>query len=402
MAWNESGEDPKPRRRSGGPAQGASVWRRVKQQWSQGRGARGPLYGAVASALLLLWLLSGCYQVDEGQRGVVERFGAYAGERGPGVGWHLPWPVESLIHVDLARLNSVDFQARMLSSDTALLNITGSVQFQLRDARQALYGLRDLDRAVRDSGEAATRQMVASHTLVETLGGRTRGALIASLLGTVQQQLDRLGAGVRVQAVNLTDVQVPEPVLAAQRDTEQALQDRDRLAREAQGYAFDLLPRAQDVAQRQRLDAEAYKLTAIATAEGEAARFEPLLAAYERAPEVTRNRLYVETIEAILARSRKVIIDGKGSGNTINIPLDKLLDAAVTRGTGVTGVIEGTAGTTAPSQANAAMAPATATAPATAPLPAASSAAKSAAGANSTDAAHAERDARSRERAEHR
>jgi len=408
MAWNESGEDPKPRRRSGGPAQGASVWRRVKQQWSQGRGARGPLYGAVASALLLLWLLSGCYQVDEGQRGVVERFGAYAGERGPGVGWHLPWPVESLIHVDLARLNSVDFQARMLSSDTALLNITGSVQFQLRDARQALYGLRDLDHAVRDTGEAATRQMVASHTLVETLGGRTRGALIASLLGTVQQQLDRLGAGVRVQAVNLTDVQVPEPVLAAQRDTEQALQDRDRLAREAQGYAFDLLPRAQDVAQRQRLDAEAYKLTAIATAEGEAARFEPLLAAYERAPEVTRNRLYVETIEAILARSRKVIIDGKGSGNTINIPLDKLLDAAATRGTGVTGVIEGSAPSPAPasagtasSQAAAAAAMAPALAPATAPLPPATSNAKGAASVNSSDAAHAERDARSRERAEH-
>jgi membrane protease subunit HflK len=382
------------------------VWRRVKQQWSQGRGARGPLYGAVASALLLLWLLSGCYQVDEGQRGVVERFGAYAGERGPGVGWHLPWPVESLIHVDLARLNSVDFQARMLSSDTALLNITGSVQFQLRDARQALYGLRNLDHAVRDSGEAATRQMVASHTLVETLGGRTRGALIASLLGTVQRQLDQLGAGVRVQAVNLTDVQVPEPVLAAQRDTEQALQDRERLAREAQGYAFDLLPRAQDVAQRQRLDAEAYKLTAIATAEGEAARFEPLLAAYERAPEVTRSRLYVETIEAILARSHKVIIDGKGSGNTINIPLDKLLDAATTRGTGVTGVIEGSALSPAPagtaaSQAAAAMAPAAAPAPAMAPLPAASAAAKGAAGANSSDAAHAERDARSRERAEH-
>ena len=148
-------------------------------------------------------------------------------------------------------------------------------------------------------------------------------------------------------------------------------------------------------------------MTTIATAEGEAARFEPLLAAYERAPEVTRNRLYVETIEAILARSRKVIIDGKGSGNTINIPLDKLLDAAVTRGTGVTGVIEGSAPSPAPasagtasSQAAAAMAPALA--PATAPLSPATSTAKGATGANSSDAAHAERDARSRERAEHR
>ncbi len=398
MAWNQSGDDPAPRRRKGGPPQGASWWRRLKQQWLAGRGARGPLYGAIGSALLLLWLLSGCYQIDEGQRGVVERFGAYAGERGPGVDWHLPWPVESLIRVDLARLNSIDFQSRMLSSDTALLNITGSVQYQLRDARQGLYSLRELDHTVRDIGEAATRQMVAGHTLVETLGGKTRGALIATLQGAVQQRLDALGAGVRVQAVNLTDVQVPEPVLTAQRDTEQALQDRDRLAREAQGYAGDLLPRAQDVAQRQRLDAEGYKLTAIATAEGDAARFEPLLAAYEHAPEVTRNRLYVETIEAILARSRKVIIDGKGGGNTINISLEKLIDVATTRGTGVTGVLEG------PSPSP----PMPVTAPASAPVPAATVGTKSA-GANGSAAtaasagetALAEHDARSRERAEH-
>lgn len=398
MAWNQSGDDPAPRRRKGGPPQGASWWRRLKQQWLAGRGARGPLYGAIGSALLLLWLLSGCYQIDEGQRGVVERFGAYAGERGPGVDWHLPWPVESLIRVDLARLNSIDFQSRMLSSDTALLNITGSVQYQLRDARQGLYSLRELDHTVRDIGEAATRQMVAGHTLVETLGGKTRGALIATLQGAVQQRLDALGAGVRVQAVNLTDVQVPEPVLTAQRDTEQALQDRDRLAREAQGYAGDLLPRAQDVAQRQRLDAEGYKLTAIATAEGDAARFEPLLAAYEHAPEVTRNRLYVETIEAILARSRKVIIDGKGGGNTINIPLEKLLDTATAHGTGVAGVVDGQG-----------------LAPLPAPAPTGSAAASvmkgsgtnSSGGANgnavagAAAAAAAEHDARSRERAEH-
>lgn len=406
MAWNQSGDEPGPRRRGGAPAQGPSSWRRLKQQWSQGRGHRGPLYSAVGAALVLLWLLSGCYQVDEGQRGIVERFGAYAGERAPGAGWHLPWPIESLVRIDMARLNSVGFEARMLSSDTALLNITGSVQYQLRDARQALYGVRELDHVVRDIGEAVTRQMVASHTLMDTFRGHTRSALIASLLATVQQRLDALGAGVSVQAVNLTDVQVPESVLASQRDSEQAQQESERMASEAQGYAGEVLPRAQDAAQRQRLEAEAYKLTVIATAEGDAARFEPLLAAYERAPEVTRNRLYVETIEAILARSRKLIIDGKGAGNTINIPLEKLQEPVAARAAGLTGVIDGSANTGGQTPATVPPAPA-ATAPASVPAPAATPATKAAtanggAGAGGANGASGgERDARSRDRVEH-
>jgi len=374
MAWNQSDGDQGAKRRGGAPATGAAWWRRLKQRWSAGRGERGPMLGAIAGGLVLLWLLSGCFQVDAGQRAVLERFGAYAGERGAGVGWHLPWPIETITRVDLGRLNSVDFQSRMLSADIALLNITGSVQYQLRDARAALYGVRDLDHTVRDLGETMTRQLLAGRPLAEILNGKTRSTLIEALRDSVQRRLDALGAGARVMTVNLTDVQVPEPVLPAQRDAEQALQDRERLAREAQGYAGDLLPRAQELAQRQRLDAEGYKLTAIATAEGDAARFEPLLAAYERAPEVTRNRLYVETMETILARSHKVIIDGKGGGNTFTIPLEKMLDGATARGTGVAGVLE------APMSAVPAVVPA----PVPAPAPTA-----------------AERDARSRERTEH-
>jgi modulator of FtsH protease HflK len=365
MAWNQSGDDQGAKRRAGAAAAGAPWWRRLKQGWAGRRGARGSLYGTAAGTALVLWLLSGCYQLDEGQHGVVERFGAYAGERGAGLGWHLPWPIETLTRVDLGRLNSVDFQSRMLSADTGLLNITGSVQYQLRDARQVLYGLREPDRTVRDLGEAATRQLMATHSVEETLSGKTRTRLIEALRGTVQQRLDTLGAGVRVLSVNLTDVQVPEPVLAAQREAEQARQDRERLAREAQGYAGDLLPRAQEVAQRQRLEAEAYKSTVIATAEGDAARFEPLLAAYERAPEVTRNRLYVETIETILARSRKVIIDGKGSGNSFTIPLERLLDTATARGTGVSGVIEAPAPAPAPASGGGVKAPRVSEVPAT-------------------------------------
>ena len=339
MAWNQSGGDQGAKRRPGAAAGGAAWWRSLKQRWSGSRGARGPLYAAGVAAALLLWLLSGFYQIAAGQHALLERFGAYAGERGAGLGWHLPWPIESVTRIDLGRVNSVDFQARMLSADTALLNITGSVQYQLRDARQALYALRESERTVRELGEAATRELLATQSLSDVLNGTGRGPLVEALRGTVQRRLDDLSAGVRVMAVNLTDVQVPEPVLESQRGTEQAQQERKQLALEAQGYAGDLLPRAQELAQRQRTEAEAYKLQIIATAEGDAARFEPLLAAYERAPEVTRNRLYIETIETILARSRKVIIDGKGTGNTFSIPLEKLLDASTARTTGVAGVV---------------------------------------------------------------
>lgn len=345
MAWNQSGGDQGAKRRSG--AAGASWWRGLKQRWTGSRGARGPLYAAGAVAAVLLWSFTGFYQIAGGQHAILERFGAYAGERGAGLGWHLPWPIETVRRIDLGRVNSIDFQARMFSADTALLNITGSVQYQLRDARQALYALREPERAVRELGEAATRELVAARALSDVLNGSARGPLVEALRDTVQRRLDDLSAGVRVMAVNLTDVQVPEAVLESQRGTEQAQQERKQLALEAQGYAGDLLPRAQELAQRQRSEAQAYKLQIIATAEGDAARFEPLLAAYERAPEVTRNRLYIETIETILARSRKVIIDGKGAGNTFNIPLEKLLAAGTAHDTGVAGVVS------APSPGNA-------------------------------------------------
>jgi modulator of FtsH protease HflK len=354
MAWNQSDGDKGAKRRSGPAVTAAPWWRRLKQQWAAGRGARGPLLSAVAGVVALLWLMSGWYRIDDGQRAVLERFGAYAGERTAGLGWHLPWPIETLTRVNPGLLRSEGFQSRMLSADLALLNITGSVQYQWRDVRQALYGSRDLDKLVHDTGEAATRELIATRSMADTLDGKARTALFEPLRAAVQAQLDALGVGVQVQSLNLTDVQVPEQVLASQRQIEQAQLERDRQAREAQGYAGDLLPRAQEVAQRLRFDAESYKLTAIATAEGDAARFEPLLAAYERAPEVTRNRLYAETMETILARSHKLIIDGKGGGNNFTIPLEKMLDATTTQGTGIAGVAQSSVPTPTPAATPAA------------------------------------------------
>jgi len=205
---------------------------------------------------------------------------------------------------------------------------------------------------------------------------------------------------VHLVTANLTDVQVPEQVLPAQRDAAQAREDRERMIREAQGYAADLVPRAQGVAQRERLEAQADKLKAVATAEGDAARFEPVLAAYARAPEITRNRLYIETMEFILARAHKLVIDGKGSANTFNLPLDKLFDSATVRGTGALGAIEAPAGSAhaapgapgavgaAGTSGVAAGSPAAATGPAAAP---ASAGAAASAAASARDRERGER-----------
>ena len=343
MAWNQpDGDQGGNARRTGArPPNGTSWWRRLLQGWTAQPRARGRYYLGAAGAALLLWLAAGFYQIDDGEIGVLQHFGAYAGLRPSGAGWHLPWPIETVTAVNLGKLNSADFQARMLTSDTMLVNITASIQYQYADARAALFAARDPDALVRELGEAATRELVGGRRIEVLMGGTERAALTAALRGAVQKPLDSMGLGVRVLAVNLTDVQVPQAVLAAQRELVQAGVERERVAREAQGYAAELVPAAQGQAQRQRLDAEAYKVQVVGVAEGDAARFDPIAAAYARAPEVTRTRLYIETIETILARSRKLIIDGKGSGNTLVLPLDKLGDAAALKGAGVSGVISG-------------------------------------------------------------
>jgi membrane protease subunit HflK len=326
----------------------------MRQDWQSRPGARGRYLTGVAVAALLIWLATGWYQIEDGQTGVVQRFGAFAGLRSSGAGWHLPWPMETVTAVDLGRLNSADFQSRMLTSDGMLVNVTASVQYQYSDARAALFAARDPDALVRELGEAATRELVGGRSIEVLMGGAERAAITADLRAAVQAPLDKMGLGVRVLAVNLTDVQVPQAVLAAQRELVQAGVDRDRVAREAQGYAAELLPAAQGQAQHQRLDAEAYKVQVVGAAEGDAARFEPIAAAYARAPEVTRERLYIETVESILAHSRKIIIDGKSAGNTLVLPLDKLGDAGALKSAGVAGVVSGA---TAPVTAAPAAAP---------------------------------------------
>jgi modulator of FtsH protease HflK len=295
------------------------------------------LHAAVAGFVVVLWLATGCYQLAGTERGVLQHFGAYAGERGSGAGWHLPWPIETLTVVDPGKPNSAAFQARMLTSDGMLVNVTGDIPYRYADARAALFVARNPDALVHELGEALTRAAVGKRPIAELMEGTKRAALSDALAPELQQLLDSIAAGLRVQAVNLTDVQVPEAVLAAQRDRVQADSDNEHVAREAQAYAAELIPAAQALARRQRLEAESYKLQIIGTAAADAARFGPIAVAYARAPAVTRNQLYVETMEAILAHTRKIIVDGKGI-NTLVLPIDKLGDAAALKAAGIVGI----------------------------------------------------------------
>jgi membrane protease subunit HflK len=191
---------------------------------------------------------------------------------------------------------------------------------------KVLFQVREPEDTLREVSESAIREVVGQAALEDVLGA-ARQTVSTRTRDLIQRTLDGYNSGIRVLSVNLTDVQVPEAVLASQRDANKAIEDRDRFSQEAQSYANDILPKAQGAAQRLQQDAEAYKAQILALAEGDVARFESVYNAYSQAPEVTRQRMYIEAIEQVMQRSRKVVIDAKGgaNGNVLYLPLDRLM-----------------------------------------------------------------------------
>jgi membrane protease subunit HflK len=331
MAWNQPGDEKSrpPRAAAGGSGLDESLrrWqRRAQQLWQPGSG--GPFWVILALAVLA-WLASGFYQIGTGERGVIQRFGAYVSTEQPGHGWHLPWPIETLARVNVGAVASVDAKSLMLSADGNLLNIAWSAQYRIDEPLQYLFQVRDQEAMLRQAAESAVRMAVGRFTLAQLLGGGdARRGLTDDAQAAVQKTLNDYHSGLKLTTVNLFDVQVPDPVLAAQRDATKAAEDRMRSRQEAQGYANDILPKAEAVARRQVQDAEAYKAQVVAAAEGDSQRFTQLASAYAAAPELTRSRMYIETMEAVLSRAHKIILDTKpGSSSTIYLPLDKLIDA---------------------------------------------------------------------------
>jgi membrane protease subunit HflK len=330
MAWNQPGDDknrpPRAAADSAGLDEVLRRWQRRLQQWWQPAG--GGAFWVILALVAVAWLVSGSYQIAAGERGVIQRFGAYDRTEQPGYGWHWPWPIEGLARVNVGALGSVDSKTLMLTADGNLLNIAWSVQYRIDDPLRYLFQVRQQDATLRQTAEAAVRMAVGRATLAQLLGGDARRSIADDAQATGQKALDSYQSGLKLTTVNLVDVQVPDPVLAAQRDATKAAEDRMRSRQEAQGYANDTLPKAEAAARRQLLEAEAYKAQVTAAAEGDAQRFTALASAYAAAPELTRSRMYIETVEAVLSRAHKIILDTKpGSNSTIYLPLDKLMDA---------------------------------------------------------------------------
>ena len=335
MAWNENGNGKDPWKRDGNEPNDLD---QIVQDWQRrfgsilggGSGGGGGGAGGIVLIVMLLiaWGLTGFYRVDEAERGVVQRFGAYMEPVTlPGLRWHLPYPIESVDVVNTLEVNDFNYSTEMLTADEWYVYIDVAVQYRRDDPVAFSFNVEDPEQTLQDVTESALRSVVGTSTLASLIGER-RGEIPARTIAELQGTLTGYGAGLDVTSININSVNYPSAVEDAVADTQRARNDRDRYQLEAERYANDIVPKARGERQRILQDAEAYRERVIAGAEGEAARFEALLAEYEKAPRVTRDRLYIEAIEEVYGRSAKVVIDTDGSGNLLMLPLSDILGRA--------------------------------------------------------------------------
>ncbi|NMG43500.1 FtsH protease activity modulator HflK [Aromatoleum toluvorans] len=299
--------------------------------------------GALIALILVVWLASGFYIVDANQRGVVLRFGKYIETTEPGLRWRLPAPIESNEVVDLTGVRTVEVgyrgsernkvlrEALMLTDDENIINIQFAVQYVLVSPEKYLFNNRQPDESVMQAAESAMREIVGKSKMDFVLY-EGREQMAANAHETIQKILDRYDTGIQVSRVTMQNAQPPEQVQAAFDDAVKAGQDRERLRNEGEAYANDVIPRARGTASRLIEEANAYRARVVANAEGEAGRFSQVLTEYRRAPEVTRERLYLETMQQVMSKTSKVMVDAKGNGNLLFMPLDKLMQAAGAQG----------------------------------------------------------------------
>lgn len=295
--------------------------------------------GLVLMIVALIWVASGFYIVDASQRGVVLRFGKYVEATQPGPRWHIPFPVETVEVVNLSQVRTAEIgyrdnvknkilkEALMLTDDENIIDIQFAVQYFLKDPSDYLFNNRAPDENVRQAAETAIREVVGKNKMDFVLyEGREK--IAADTTKLIQDILDRYKSGILVSKVTMQNAQPPEQVQAAFDDAVKAGQDRERQKNEGQAYANDVVPKAKGAASRLMLEAEGYKQRVIASAEGDASRFKQILVEYEKAPGVTRERMYIDMMQQIMTSSTKVLVDQKsGSGNLLYLPLDKLIQS---------------------------------------------------------------------------
>ncbi len=316
--------------------------------------------GLIAGVALLIWLGTGFFIVQEGQQAVITQFGKYHSTVGAGFNWRLPFPVQRHETVFVTQLRSVDVgrdnivpatglrESSMLTEDENIVDIKFVVQYRLNDAREFLFESRDPDGAVLKAAETAVREVVGKMKMDAVLA-EEREQIAPRVRDLMQVILDRYKVGVEVDGVNLqqSGVRPPEQVQAAFDDVLKASQERERAKNEAEAYANDVVPRARGTASRLAEEAEGYRARIVAQAEGDAQRFRSVLAEYQKAPQVTRERMYVDTMKEVYANVTKVMVDSKSGSNLLYLPLDKIMQ--MTGPAGTNAAVSGTApATTSP------------------------------------------------------
>jgi membrane protease subunit HflK len=293
--------------------------------------------GLIAGVVVLIWAFSGFFIVQEGQQAVVTSFGKYSHTVDAGFTWRFPYPFQAHETVPVTQLRTKEIgrsnvvqatglrDSSMLTQDENIIDIRFSVQYRLKDARSYLYENRNPDDiVVEQAAESAVREIVGKANMDSVLYEQ-RDAIAIDLVKSIQTQLDRLRTGILIVNVNVQSVQAPEQVQTAFDDAFRAGADRERAKNEAQAYANDVIPKAQGTAARLREEAEAYKARVVATADGDAQRFNQVFTEYQKAPGVTRDRMYIDTMRQVYSSVSKVMVDTRDNSNLLYLPLDKLM-----------------------------------------------------------------------------
>lgn len=346
MAWN----DPQWGKKNEGPPDLDELWRRFTSKLKSlfggkntpggnsgqnGFGAAG--LGIVGAIIVAVWLASGFYIVDAGERGVVLRFGKFIETTQPGPNWHLPWPIESVQVVNIEQVRTVEIGYRnnvqtkmlkeslMLTDDENIVDIQFAVQYILKNPEDYLFNNRSPDEAVRQVAESVMSEIVGKSKMDYVLY-EGRADVAASAAKQIQTVLDRYKTGISISQVTMQNAQPPQQVQGAFDDAVKAGQDRERLKSEGQAYANDVIPKARGMAARLSEEAAGYKQSVIANAEGDASRFKQIVEEYNKAPGVTRERMYQDMMQQVLSNTTKVLVDSsKGGNNLLYLPLDKLM-----------------------------------------------------------------------------
>lgn len=326
MAWNEpgGGKDPwsNPRGQGGKPPNIDDALGRLKDRFGGGGmggagGSKGIL--AILAIVLIGWLLSGIYIIDEGKRGVVLQFGKYSTTAGPGPHWHMPYPISNVMTVNVDEYRDRELSMTVLTNDENIVDVDLAAQFTVRDPVEFLFNVRDPSGTLQDVMQSAIREVIGSSRMDYVLtDGRVE--IVDAVRTRMQELLDSYSTGLIVRSVNLQDVQPPEAVQSAFEDAIRAREDEQRYINEGVAYANQVVPRARGDAAQILEQAKGYRSRVINQAEGEVARFNALLKSYQIAPSITRERIYVDTLGEIYAKGNKILVDPANTGNILNLP----------------------------------------------------------------------------------